>query len=101
MRFILSALTLAFLISYASADEFGIATYYRNPRHGGLIAAHPTLPFGAHVRVHNLENGRNVIVIIVDRGPFARGRIIDVSTSAADVLGMRLAGVARVRLERL
>lgn len=101
MRFILSALTLAFSISYASADEFGVATYYHNPRHGGLIAAHPKLAFGTHVRVHNLDNGRYVTVIIVDRGPFARGRIIDVSTSAADILGMRRAGIARVRLELL
>src|SRR5580658_511703 len=101
MRFILSALTLAISISSASADEFGVATYYHNPRHGGLIAAHPRLPFGTHVRVHNLDNGRSVTVIIVDRGPFARGRIIDVSNVAADVLGMRRSGVARVRLERL
>ncbi len=84
----------------AKADEYGLATYYRNPWHGGLIAAHRTLPFGAHVRVINLDNGRNTVVTIVDRGPFARGRIIDVSTVAADVLGMREAGVAHVRLER-
>jgi rare lipoprotein A len=90
MRFILSALTLAFSISYASADEFGIATYYHNPRYRGLIAAHPKLAFGTHVRVHDLDNGR-----------FARGRIIDLSTSAADVLGIRRAGIARVRLELL
>jgi rare lipoprotein A len=101
MRFILSVFAVAFSISYASADEFGVATYYDNPRHGGLIAAHPRLPFGTHVRVHNLDNGRNVTVVIVDRGPFARGRIIDVSTVAADVLGMRRAGIARVRLEPL
>ena len=85
----------------AKADEYGLATYYRNPFHGGLIAAHPTLPFGSHVRVVNLDNGRNTVVTIVDRGPFARGRIIDVSTVAADVLGMRRAGVAHVRLEKL
>ena len=85
----------------ASADEYGNATYYRNPWHGGLIAAHPSLPFGTRVRVHNLDNGRSTIVVIVDRGPFARGRIIDVSTVAAGVLGMRVAGVAHVRLERL
>ena len=60
----------------AKADEYGMATYYRNPWHGGLIAAHRTLPFGAHVRVTNLDNGRNTVVTIVDRGPFARGRII-------------------------
>ena len=85
----------------ANADEYGVATYYFNPYHGGLIAAHKTLPFGSHVRVHNLDNGRTAVVTIVDRGPFARGRIIDVSTVAADVLGMRQAGVAHVRLERL
>jgi rare lipoprotein A len=64
-----------------------------------LICAHPRLPFGTHVRVHNLDTGRGVVVTVVDRGPFARGRIIDVSTSAATALGMRGAGVARVRLE--
>jgi rare lipoprotein A len=85
----------------AKADEYGLATYYRNPSHGGLIAAHPTLPFGSHVRVTNLDNGRNTVVTIVDRGPFARGRIIDVSTVAADVLGMRQAGVAHVRVQKL
>jgi rare lipoprotein A len=63
------------------------------------ITAHCTLPFGTHVRVHNLDNGRSAVVTVVDRGPFARGRIIDVSTVAADALGMRQAGVARVRLE--
>jgi rare lipoprotein A len=83
------------------ADEFGLATYYHNPSHGGLIAAHPTLPFGTQVRVHNLDTGRSVVVTVVDRGPYARGRIIDVSTVAADALGMRVAGVARVRLERV
>ncbi len=85
----------------AKADEYGLATYYRNPWHGGLIAAHRTLPFGSHVRVDNLDNGRSTVVTIVDRGPFARGRVIDVSTVAASALGMRQAGVAHVRLERL
>jgi rare lipoprotein A len=85
----------------AKADEYGMATYYTNPWHGGLIAAHRTLPFGSHVRVTNLDNGRSTVVTIVDRGPFARGRIIDVSTYAAGVLGMREAGVVHVRLERL
>src|SRR5271169_4288188 len=100
-RFIVSAIAIACSLSFASADEFGVATYYHDPRHGGLIAAHLRLPFGTRVRVYNLDNGRDVIVTIVDRGPFARGRIIDVSTVAADVLGMRQAGVARVRLEAM
>jgi rare lipoprotein A len=97
--FILGAFVASFTFSGALADQFGVATYYHNPNHGGLIAAHLTLPFGTRVRVYNLDTGRNVVVTIVDRGPHARGRIIDVSTVAADALGMRQAGVARVRLE--
>jgi rare lipoprotein A len=97
----------SFLVSGNRAHIFecacgsGQATYYHNPHHRGLIAAHLTLPFGTRVRVHNLDNGRSVVVTIVDRGPFARGRIIDVSTVAADALGMRQTGVAHVRLERM
>jgi rare lipoprotein A len=93
------ALAITLIPTSSSADEFGLATYYTNPSHLGLICAHPRLPFGTHVRVHNLDTGRGVVVTVVDRGPFARGRIIDVSTTAATALGMRSAGVARVRLE--
>jgi rare lipoprotein A len=85
----------------AGASELGIASYYQNPYHGGLIAAHKTLPFGAKVRVLNLDNGRSAVVTIVDRGPFIRGRIIDVSPVAANVLGFRQAGLAHVRIERI
>jgi rare lipoprotein A len=99
-QFILAAFGASLTFSGALADQFGVAAYYHNPNHGGLIAAHLTLPFGTHVRVYDLDNGRNVVVTIVDRGPYARtGRIIDLSTVAADVLGMRQVGVARVRLE--
>jgi rare lipoprotein A len=83
------------------ASESGIASYYQNPYHGGLIAAHKTLPFGAKVRVLNLDNGKSAIVTIVDRGPFIRGRIIDLSPFAANVLGFRQAGLAHVRIERI
>ena len=90
----------------------GVASYYDKNYSGRtasgahydgnkLTAAHRTLPFGTPVRVTNLDNGRNTVVTIVDRGPFARGRIIDVSTVAAGVLGMRQAGVVHVRLEKL
>ena len=97
---IVAALGATFACSDALADQVGVAAYYHNPSHGGLIAAHLTLPFGTHVRVHDLDNGRNVVVTIVDRGPYSwTGRIIDLSTVAADVLGMRQAGVANVRLE--
>ncbi len=64
-------------------------------------AAHRSLPFGTKVRVTNLSNGRSAVVTINDRGPFVRGRIIDVSTGAANVLGMRHAGVAHVRVSTL
>jgi rare lipoprotein A len=61
-----------------------------------LTAAHPSLPFGSKVMVANLDNGRSVVVRINDRGPFSKGRIIDVSRAAAEKLGMVGAGVARV-----
>ena len=102
MKYLTTAIFgFAFFVGAAQADELGQATYYTNPYHSGCIAAHKTLPFGARVRVVNLDNGRTAVVTIVDRGPFARGRIIDVSTYTAGVLGMIRAGVAHVRLERL
>jgi rare lipoprotein A len=61
-----------------------------------LTAAHPSLPFGSKVMVANLDNGRSVVVRINDRGPFSKGRIIDVSRAAAEQLGMLGTGVARV-----
>ncbi len=64
-----------------------------------LTAAHRTLPMHTIVRVTNLRNGRTVRVRINDRGPFHRSRVIDVSHSAALALGMRDAGLARVRVE--
>lgn len=66
-----------------------------------LTAAHRTLRMGTHVRVINLRNGREVVVRINDRGPYSRGRIIDVSYAAAVRLGMVDAGVVPVRLEVL
>ena len=67
-------------------------------RPGTLTAAHRTLPFGTCLRVTNLENGRVVQVRVNDRGPYASGRILDVSEAAARALGMVGTGVARVRL---
>jgi rare lipoprotein A len=69
-------------------------------RPGTLTAAHRTLPFGTCLRVINLENGRAVQVRVNDRGPYAAGRILDVSETAAHALGMHGRGVTRVRLER-
>jgi rare lipoprotein A len=65
----------------------------------GLTAAHRTIPFGAHVRVFHA--GKSVVVRITDRGPFVKGRCLDVSRGAARALGIEHAGVALVRLERL
>ena len=63
-----------------------------------LAGAHRSLPFGTRVRVDNLANGRSVVVRINDRGPFVRGRVIDVTRGAAERLGMIRAGVASVRV---
>jgi rare lipoprotein A len=66
-----------------------------------LTAAHRTAPFGSRMRVTNLATGQSVIVRINDRGPFARGRIIDVSHAAARAIGMHRTGTARVSLALL
>lgn len=66
---------------------------------GAYTAAHRTLPFGSRVRVTNLQNNRSIVVVVNDRGPFTGGRVIDVSSHAADSLGFRSAGVARVKVE--
>ena len=65
-----------------------------NPR--GMTAAHKTLPFGTRVRVTNKRNGRSVVVRINDRGPFIRGRVIDLTTNAARAIGF--SGLAPVTL---
>src|SRR5882672_2619328 len=64
-----------------------------------LTAAHPTLPFGTKLRVTNVTSGQSVTVRVNDRGPYVRGRVVDVSHSAADALGMVGKGLANVKLE--
>lgn len=92
--------------------QSGMASYYGNKSGSqtasgarfvgsAMTAAHRTLPFGTKVRVTNKANGRSVVVTINDRGPFVRGRIIDLSTGAAGVIGMMGAGVAPVTVEVL
>jgi rare lipoprotein A len=66
-----------------------------------MTAAHRTLPFGTRVRVTNTSNGRSVVVRISDRGPFIKGRSIDLSHSAAAAVGMTEVGLAQVRMEVL
>ena len=89
----------------------GIASWYGPGFHGrqtasgerfdqnALTAAHRSLAFGTRVRVTNLSNGRSVVVIINDRGPFVGGRIIDLSKKAAAKIGMVRQGTAKVRVE--
>ena len=94
-------------------DNTGIASWYGTKFHGRrtangeifdmdlLTAAHPTLPMPVRAKVTNLENGRSVVVRINDRGPFAKDREIDMSRHAADVLGFKVKGTARVRVQYL
>ena len=93
-----------------SVSESGVASYYAHKYHGrttasgerfdmnDMTAAHKTLPFGTRVRVTNVSNGKSVTVRINDRGPFVKGRVIDLSLAAAKKLDMVNAGVAQVRL---
>jgi rare lipoprotein A len=91
--------------------QVGVASWYgdhfkRRPTASGepfdpkdITAAHRTLPLGTMARVTNLANGRSILVRINDRGPYAQGRIIDLSRNAAKQLGMKQDGVAQVRVE--
>jgi len=93
-----------------SVSEAGVASYYAHKYHGrktasgerfdmnDMTAAHKTLPFGTRVRVTNVSNGKSVTVRINDRGPFVKGRVIDLSLAAAKKLDMVNAGLAQVRL---
>ena len=91
----------------SAADQVGIASVYSHESGSGtasgqklnreaFTAAHRTLPFGSKVKVTNKNNGRSVVVTINDRGPFVRGRVIDVTPAAARVLGF--SGLAQVTL---
>lgn len=88
--------------------ETGLAAFYSGGRTasgevtgpGGLTAAHRTLPFGTLVLVTNIHNGKTIVVRITDRGPYGRGRIIDVSRAAARELGMIAAGITLVSVVR-
>ena len=108
--------TLTFSVNFAEARKAQIHAHSRGPQSGiasiysggrtangerahahGMTAAHRTLPFGTKVRVTNKRNGKTVVVRINDRGPFIRGRVIDVTPAAARVLGF--SGLAPVVLD--
>jgi rare lipoprotein A len=93
-----------------SYDRIGNASYYASEFHGrrtangeifdmwALTAAHPTLPLPCYVYVTNLQNGRTLLLRVNDRGPYARGRLIDVSKTAARYLGFETRGTTPVRV---
>ena len=96
----LSLLIVTVMLSTASAceAESGLASYYGGRGHSGeMTCAHRTRPFGSFVTVSH--GGRSIRCRVNDRGPFIRGRVIDVSISAARALGMIGAGVVRVSVE--
>jgi rare lipoprotein A len=109
LGFLMTAPLVAFGAESSSTDR-GLASYYASDFHGrrtasgerfdmqALTAAHRTLPFGTLVRVTNLRNGRKVVVRINDRGPFRKGRLIDVSLAAAERLGLVSRGLGRVTI---
>lgn len=95
----------------APAAELGLASFYADRFQGrptasgqpydrtALTCAHRTAPFGARLRVTDLETGRSVVVTVNDRGPQGAGRVVDLSRAAAERLGMIGRGLTRVRLE--
>lgn len=111
--FLLLAICLLMIPVGAFAAECGGASWYGPGFHGrtaasgerfnqnDMTAAHKTLPFGTRVRVTDRRNGRSVTVRINDRGPFVRGRVIDLSKAAATKLGSRAAGVVPVCIKRV
>lgn len=99
------------IFAYAQDAEYGKASYYSDRFHGrttasgeyyftdSLTAAHQTLPFGSIVKVTNIKNERSVVVRINDRGPFIKGRIIDLSKRAMQQLKGLEAGIIEVKIE--
>jgi rare lipoprotein A len=108
---LLASALIASVPSPGAASEVGIASYYGRDHAGrrtasgtrfdpaAMTAAHRKLPFGSRVRVTNLRNGRTVVVLVSDRGPYTRNRLIDLSYGAARRLDFVRDGTARVRLE--
>ncbi|HVP65660.1 MAG TPA: septal ring lytic transglycosylase RlpA family protein [Anaeromyxobacteraceae bacterium] len=90
------------LASYQGREAEGRSTASGRPyRSAAMTCAHRTQPFGAVLRVVDLETGRAVDVEVIDRGPFVEGRIVDLSLAAARELGIVGRGLARVRVTRL
>jgi rare lipoprotein A len=99
--------------SSGSDGQVGLASFYGKRFHGrrtasgarydmhAMTCAHRTAQFGARLKVTDLDSGQSVVVTVTDRGPFKRGRVVDLSMAAARKLGMVDRGLARVRVEAL
>ena len=112
--FIIAILTISIsLPCNAQKHQQGKASYYskratgartasgQKIHHDSLVCAHRYYPFGTHLKVTNLSNGKSVVVKVIDRGPFGRGRIIDLSWGAAKELDMLAQGVSTVKVEMI
>jgi rare lipoprotein A len=107
---ILFLLTSTIVAQTDSVFQTGIASYYSKKSTGArtssgkilqndsLVCAHRTLPFGTKIKVVNIKNGKTVIVKVIDRGPFGKGRVIDLSYAAADSLGILRSGLGKVNM---
>ena len=113
MKIILSFLILLSFAVFAQEVKIfqtGIASYYSRKSNGArtssgqilysdsLVCAHRTLPFGTKIKVLNVKNGKSIIVKVIDRGPFGKGRVIDLSYAAADSLDIIRSGMAKVQI---
>ncbi len=108
-----AVITLLTMTISGHADSIGVASYYGKEMSGrrtangerfnpaGMTAAHRSLPFGTKLQVTNLRNGKSVVVRVTDRGPFRKGRVLDLSYGAANAVGMVSTGTAKVKIARL
>ena len=109
-RYIFIILTLTISLTVLGQIQIGKASFYSKGRrtsngerlhHDSMTCAHKTLPFGTLLKVTNLLNGKQVVVRVTDRGPYVRGRVVDLSWGAAKAIGMLSQGIAPVSVERV
>lgn len=105
MKFILSAILAIMVFAAPAQAAVGWASYYQSGQRTangerfmpmGFTSASRSLPFGTKLKVTNLRNGKSVIVRVNDRGPFVKGRILDLSLGAARVIGLTASGVGKI-----
>lgn len=114
LKLLLAILAISpLLLPCAAQKQHGKASFYskratgsraasgRKIHHDSLTCAHRSYPFGTKLKVTNLKNNKSVIVEVIDRGPFGRGRIIDLSWAAAKEIGMIAQGIASVKVEKM